>query len=196
MSMFSPFLDGTTLTVKSPDHKIIWELQDGRDVEMWFEGDALTYRRYTEAELGRQLSGLFASMWAAHRSAERAVLTERRGHPVSADGPANDQRSREFINERTKLRTRATSKSGDIEISAVGMRSWAVQIRSGTLSVFDQEQFLQDLWSAFVAHMTDYRVKVTILKDQFFDTGIEKYQRRLDAVDADSLSRDRSRTRD
>jgi len=165
--MFSTLLDGTTLTVRSPDQKIVWELENGRNVQVWFEDGAYTYRGYTDASLGQQLAGLFKAMWEAHRRAHLTVLSDMVGQTVR-DNTAGDGRDQVFLEERAKVQASGASNSRRVQLRATGMTNWEVNIKQGTNRQLDQEKFLFEVWEAFSSLMSDYRSKMARLKRDIY----------------------------
>ncbi|MGH3729324.1 MAG: YbaB/EbfC family nucleoid-associated protein [Micromonosporaceae bacterium] len=162
MAMFSGLLDGMTFTVKSPDQHVTCELADGRDMTM--DVAAGRYRRYTERELERQLSGLLTSFWSAHRQAHLMMLSELAGYTVRGGSQGGDRRARDFVEERGAVRVDGKSASGRIALTATGMRNWSVRIKPDTVRTVDEETFLYDFWTAFTAATNDYHRKVAELK--------------------------------
>ncbi|MGH3734242.1 MAG: hypothetical protein ACRDT6_01230 [Micromonosporaceae bacterium] len=165
--MFSTLLDGTTLTVRSLDQKIGWELTDGRDVEMWFEGDNYTYRKYSDGELGAQLAGLLAKMWSAQRSAHLAVFAQTVPQFVDDSDPVSG-RDKLFEDGQQALRVSGASKSGRVEIAAVGMARWDVRIKPGTTREVSDAECLSDFWEAFAALVDSYRRSMAELRREIY----------------------------
>ncbi|MGH3660821.1 MAG: hypothetical protein ACRDT8_23690 [Micromonosporaceae bacterium] len=165
--MFSDLLDGTTITAKSPDGKIECELADGRDVVMDFAPGS--YHEYTEREMEHQLARLVTAMWVGHRRGHLAVLSERLGYPVRGEPTEMGLREREFANRRAQITAEGRSASGRIVLSTTGMTRWDVRIKPGAIREADEDSFLHDLWSAFLAMMREHQRRVAMLQDEIFD---------------------------
>ncbi|HEY3117807.1 MAG TPA: hypothetical protein VGK54_13770 [Chloroflexota bacterium] len=164
--MFSSLLQGMTITVRSPDGKIEWELENANSVTMEFTTG--TYRRYTEPALEQQLAGLMKAIWSAHHQARLMVLSEMVGFNVGVERFHNGGRNITFIEERSRLSVQAISKTRCIQLTTTGMATWNVRIKEGTNRRLTEEEFLHDFWGAFLDLMTDYRAKVSSLKREMF----------------------------
>lgn len=167
MALFSELLDGITVTVTSPDGNIECDLTDGRNVVVGFAPGS--YRRYQEAELARQLGRVLSSLWVAHRRAHLTVLNESSGCAVRGSGSRIDRSSREFTEARETVRAAGRSESGRIVMSSTGLTRWEVRIRPDTVRQVNEEVFLNDLWTGFLAVMSDYRRQLAEVRRQIFD---------------------------
>jgi len=177
--MFSNLLEGVSITVKSQDGKITCELSGGNRLAIEFAPGS--YRRYSEGDLEHQLSHLLSALWVAHDRENFEALRRATGREFITGKSRLSGRRLEFAEARDRLQSRGVSRSGDIAINVTGAHRWIVKLKPGVVRRLTEEEFLYELWTAFVAADRDRRRNLVLFKREFYGSNamiVERTSRR------------------
>jgi hypothetical protein len=82
--------------------------------------------------------------------------------------PALGLKDQEFEEARDELPVEGRSQDGRIRLTACGLRSWSVQIDSGTLSYLTEQEFCSRLAEAGQGLIGQQYERVNALKDRIY----------------------------
>jgi hypothetical protein len=162
MSSLGERLDAIHLRVRVPGTEIGAELRGRGEVMISF-GPNL-YQWLGERDLEHYMASLSRLLYAAWVRAYRTALSDAFLDAMGAE----DQRDRDYLAARARLRERGASSDGRITITAVDMRDITVHIADGTLRVLTEQQFVARTREAVTVLLDDHRTKVRELKVRFF----------------------------
>ena len=170
MSAYGDLMASMSITAVSPDGKLMAVLTNRTDVRLRFRG--ASYRHYTDAELGEQLTAVTTRLFTGRSRARAAIMTELNGHRVADEDRTTrlDRRERRFRVLRAELVARGTSAGNLVRVSGRGMREWRVAVRPGTVDLIDAEQFADELRTAVTGYFADTRIRLAEIRDRVYGT--------------------------
>lgn len=136
------------------------------------------YEWYDEYGLSRQLSGLGTTTWVAWERERREIYRRSQSLTIAEAeeerSPAGDSRQQRFASDLRELECEASSPSAALHIRTTGMINWQVEIETGALRRFREQDFIREMTGAYASLMRDRERKLILLKAEHFDLGIPR----------------------
>jgi hypothetical protein len=155
-------VDAIHLRVQSNRTGISADLRHRDQITISF--GAGTYRWLSERNLEHALNSLgrlLVTAWTrAYQATQDEAIREARG--------VNDQRDREFAEQRARITSRGASPDDRIRISARGMSDIQVSIADGTIRDIDETEFVDQFREATARLVHDYMRQVRALQDRYY----------------------------
>lgn len=146
MPSLAEMLSRLTVKVTSPDNRIGGSLRQGSDFTVRFRPDAFT--DYDQYALEHQLSRLLDSLWQAHRTGTRQAVTAAGGEAFDDDHVHWDAQRRRYHDALRELKVLGRSGRNHVRVRTIGMRTFTVAIKPGSLAALDEGQFRDEFTSA------------------------------------------------
>lgn len=169
MGIMADRLAAMVVKATSPDGQIEGELRDNDALRLSFRPGA--YRHYTEDGLGRQLSRLALRMWTGYQRAYDEAVAEATGRPVDRSVEEWDANRRRFRKAQAETKCTGFSTDGWVYAETTGMVSWTFVVRNGALSGLSEDEFVDQVLSAYFAMNDDYRAKMRELRAEHYGRG-------------------------
>lgn len=166
MPRFGELMDRLTVTVRSPDGKIVGHLANRTHVRIEFLADS--YYEYDRQSLERQLASLGKLLWVGRRRGSLRALSEVVGYEVTGREERVSDDSKEYDQRLRELELGGQSIDGHIRILCTGWQDWAFEIEDDALEELSEGQFLSELDSAVRDLLTDNAEQVSALKAEIF----------------------------
>ena len=176
MASIGDYLDRMVARATSPDGNVRARVYDYTKAEVSFRPGA--YGRYGEEGLSHQLCRLAATAWVAyHRGRTEAYRLSRDLTEAEAEAGAyrfESPKEREYEARLGVLEAEGAAPGGRVRVRSRGLTRWRVDIAPGTLRALDEKAFLAELHGAYGAWSEDRRVKLIVLKSEYFDLGLSR----------------------
>ena len=155
-------LDGIRVQVRAPGTEIEAELRRRTGITLSF-GESV-YDFIDESALERALVGIARLLWTGWQRQYRAAIDE-----TNLNIEVDDLRDSNFFADRAKVEAIGKSNDARITITAIGMESFTVHIKPGTVREISEDQFAANASESATKLIQDFQAKVDELKKRYYE---------------------------
>lgn len=161
-----------TVQVTSPDNNLRAVLRNDGDITVDFRPKS--YPQYTERDLAHQITRVATLLYTGYYRAYGKVVEKfnmdiKRG-PEDARSPAEHG----YFSDRATLQVVGAGDRKLVRLKATGLLNWECRIAQGTIEQLSEDEFKSELHSAIRNFLSRYRAKITSLRGEHFDDGVQE----------------------
>lgn len=151
-------------SASTPDGQVYGEIADRADVRISFAPGY--YDLATSEEIAWQLERLAPELFRERMRAYYRIRSEQEGHPVREPKP--DPARAEYDEARASILAVGEAYDGAVRMSALGMRTWTVEISKGLHDTLDEHSFAVACGRAASALVRSQYQQIAQLKRRMF----------------------------